>query len=90
MQASFAEFSGFRKQRKLTRRERFLNEMARVVPWERLEARILPHYHPVAGNGRSKPYPLGTMLQVHLLQQWFGYSIRRWKACPRARGGRAA
>jgi transposase, IS5 family len=72
MQVSFAEFSGFRKQRKETRRERFLNEMARVVPWARLEALIAPHY-PVAGNGR-RPYPLGTMLRVHLLQQWFGYS----------------
>ena len=33
----------------------FLAEMARVVPWRRLEALIEPHY-PKAGNGR-KPYP---------------------------------
>ena len=72
MQHSFAEYDGFRKQRKVTRREAFLAEMDRVVPWQRLEALIEPHY-PTAGNGR-KPYPLSTMLRVHFLQHWYGYS----------------
>jgi IS5 family transposase len=72
MQGSFAELDGFRKQRKVTRRESFLAEMERVVPWWRLEALIAPHY-PRAGNGR-KPYPLGVMLRIHLLQHWYGYS----------------
>jgi len=36
MQRSFAEVDGFRKQRKVTRREVFLVEMARVVPWRRM------------------------------------------------------
>ena len=72
MQCSFAEYDGFRKQRKITRREAFLAEMDRVVPWARLEALIEPHY-PVAGNGR-KPYPLSTILRIHFLQHWYGYS----------------
>ena len=72
MQRSFAEYDGFRKQRKITRREAFLAEMERVVPWRRLEALIEPHY-PLAGKGR-KPYRLSTMLRVHLLQHWYGYS----------------
>src|SRR5215210_6340836 len=72
MQRSFAAYDGFRKQRKVTRREAFLTEMDRVVPWPRLEALIAPHY-PVCGNGR-KPYPLSTMLRVHFLQHWYGYS----------------
>ena len=72
MQRSFAEVDGFRKQRKVTRREAFLAEMTRVVPWRRLEGLIEPHY-PTAGNGR-KPYPLGVMLRVHFLQQWYGCS----------------
>ena len=42
---------------KVTRRDAFLAEMARVVAWRRLEALIEPHY-PRAGNGR-KPYSLG-------------------------------
>jgi transposase, IS5 family len=72
MQRSFAEVDGFRKQRKVTRREAFLAEMERVVPWRRLEGLIAPHY-PRAGNGR-RPYPLGVMLRVHFLQHWYGYS----------------
>lgn len=72
MQRSFAEVDGFRKQRKVTRRETFLAEMERVVPWRRLEGLIEPHY-PQAGRGR-RPYPLGTMLRIHFLQHWYGYS----------------
>ena len=55
MQRSFAEVDAFRKQRKVTRREVFLAEMARVVAWRRLEALTELHYLK-AGNGR-KPYP---------------------------------
>jgi IS5 family transposase len=71
-QRSFAEVCGFRKQVKVTRREAFLAEMDRVVPWRRLEGRIAPYY-PTAGNGR-RPYRLGTMLRIYFLQQWYGYS----------------
>ncbi len=54
-----AEYAGKRKQ---TRKELFLIEMDRVVPWKGLIALIEPHY------------PLMAMLRVHLLQNWFGYS----------------
>lgn len=66
---SDAEYGGKRKQ---TRREKFLAEMEQVVPWDRLERLIEPHY-PKAGNGRQ-PYPLATMLRIHFLQQWYGLS----------------
>jgi IS5 family transposase len=33
---------------------------------------IVPFY-PVAGRGR-RPYPVQTMLRVHLMQNWFGLS----------------
>src|SRR6185437_1115669 len=72
MRRSFAELESFRKQRKTTRREAFLAEMERIIPWQRLEALIEPVY-PTAGNGR-RPNPLGTMLRIHLLQHWYGYS----------------
>jgi IS5 family transposase len=72
MQRSFAEYDGFRKQRKPTRKETFLAEMDRVVPWQRLEALIEPHY-PSSGRGR-RPYPLNTMLRIHFLQHWYNYS----------------
>lgn len=66
---SDAEYAGKRKQ---TRREVFLSEMDQVVPWDALLALIEPHY-PKAGRGR-RPYPLATMLRIHLLQQWYGMS----------------
>lgn len=64
-----AEYAGKRKK---TRREVFLEEMAQVVPWKSLVDLIEPFY-PVAGGGRH-PYPLETMLRVHLMQNWFGLS----------------
>lgn len=66
---SDAEYAGKRKR---TRRERFLEEMDQVVPWDALLGLIEPAY-PKAGNGR-RPYPLKTMLRIHLMQNWFGYS----------------
>lgn len=64
-----AEYAGKRKQ---TRREVFLGEMEQVVPWKSLLTLIEPFY-PTAGRGRH-PYPLETMLRVHLMQNWFGLS----------------
>ena len=66
---SDVEYDGKRKR---TRREVFLAEMNRVVPWSKLEAAIEPHY-PKAGGGR-RPYPLSTMLRIHFLQQWYALS----------------
>ena len=63
------EYAGKRKK---TRREVFLGEMEQVVPWKSLLSLIEPFY-PVAGRGRH-PYPLETMLRVHLMQDWFGLS----------------
>jgi IS5 family transposase len=70
-QMSFA-VSEYVKKPKQTRKEKFLQEMGLVVPWARLVAVIEPHY-PKAGNGR-RPYELSTMLRIHFMQQWFGYS----------------
>jgi len=66
---SDAEYAGKRKK---TRREVFLGEMEQVVPWRSLLSLIEPFY-PLAGRGRH-PYPLETMLRVHLMQNWFGLS----------------
>ena len=70
-QLSFSdvEYGGKRKQ---TRREVFLVEMERAVPWRELEDLIEPHY-PKIGGGRP-PYALSTMLRIHCLQQWYGLS----------------
>ena len=64
-----AEYASKKKQ---TRREKFLAEMEQVVPWHLFLKQIEPFY-PVAGRGR-RPYPIQTMLRIHLMQNWFGLS----------------
>ncbi|SED83551.1 IS5 family transposase [Pseudomonas anguilliseptica] len=64
-----AEYAGKRKQ---TRKELFLIEMDRVVPWKGLVTLIDPHYP--KGEGGRPAYALMAMLRVHLMQNWFGYS----------------
>jgi IS5 family transposase len=62
----------YARKKKRTRREVFLAEMDKVVPWKALLALIEPAY-PKAGRGRP-PYALETMLRIHLMQNWFGFS----------------
>ena len=49
-QMSFAQ-SEYAGKKKVTRREKFLGEMERVVPWKRLVALLQPHY-PTGRRGR--------------------------------------
>ena len=49
-QTTFAELEYDLKKRR-TRREKFLEKMDGLIPWERLEARIEP-FHPKAGRSR--------------------------------------
>ena len=60
------------EKKKQTKREKFLSEMDRVVPWEKLLALIEPQY-PKAGNGR-RPMPLERMVRIYFVQQWYGLS----------------
>jgi IS5 family transposase len=60
--------------KKLTRRERFLAEMEKVVPWKALIDLIEPHYPKTSSRGGRPPYALATMLRIHLLQQWYDLS----------------
>ena len=64
--------TGFEKYSKTTRREKFLTEMDRIMPWGELCALIAPVY-PKAGDGRP-PKELEMMLRVYFLQQWFNLS----------------
>src|SRR4051794_33482548 len=64
--------NSFEQYRKPTRREKFLAEMDRVVPWPELCALIEPFY-PQAGNGRP-PVGLERMLRIYFLQHWFNLS----------------
>ncbi|CAD0304644.1 hypothetical protein NCPPB940_05690 [Xanthomonas hortorum pv. taraxaci] len=72
MQLTLSDAEGLGK-RKQTRREIFLSEMERIVPWKQLLVLIEPHY-PVLGRSGRQPYALSTMLRIHLLQQWSALS----------------
>ena len=71
-QPTFAEVP-FEQYRKPTRREQFLNEMNRVVPWAKLVTVIEPVYPKADGPGRP-PVGIERMLRLHCLQQWFNLS----------------
>ena len=63
------EHEGKKKQ---TKREMFLNEMERVIPWDALQNVIEPHY-PKVGKGRL-PHEMKVMLRIYFMQQWYGLS----------------
>lgn len=71
-QDSFAE-AGFEKFRKKTRREQFLEDMDKVVPWQELVEVIEPYYPKVGGRGRP-PVGIERMLRIYFLQHWFNLS----------------
>src|SRR4030043_456971 len=68
---SFASLAYDNKKKK-TRREKFLEEMDKVIPWEEL-LKDIKEYYPKAGNGRQ-PMPLARMLRISFMQQWYGLS----------------
>lgn len=70
-QSSFSDLE-FAAKKRVTRREKFLSEMERVVPWADLLAVVEPHY-PKGKRGRP-PVGLERMLRTYFVQQWFGLS----------------
>jgi transposase, IS5 family len=70
-QISFAEAESAGKKR-VTKRQRFLAEMEKVIPWTRLLSAIEPYY-PKGKRGRP-PIGLERMLRIYFLQQWYGLS----------------
>ena len=64
---------GFERYRKPTRREQFLNEMDKIIPWDELCEVIEPYYPKPEGAGRP-PVGLERMLRIHFLQHWFNLS----------------
>ncbi|OZB52275.1 MAG: IS5/IS1182 family transposase [Thiomonas sp. 15-63-373] len=59
--------------KRVTRREKFLGEMERVVPWARLIAVIEPVY-PKSGRVGRPPIGVERMLRMYFLQQWYSLS----------------
>lgn len=71
-QTTFASLS-YAAKKKPTRRELFLAQMERVVPWGALLALIEPKY-PKAGRRGRPPMALMSMLRIHFMQQWYALS----------------
>lgn len=71
-QRSFASQAEFQKFGRKSRRELFLDEMDRVVPWSALYSLVAPH-DPKAGSGR-RPAGREIMLRTYFVQQWFNLS----------------
>ena len=69
-QRSFAS-AEYAMKKKFTRREKFLADMERVVPWSRLIAVIEPLY-PTSGRVGRQPIGVSRMLRMYCLQQWYG------------------
>ena len=60
---------------KKTRKEVFLEEMNKVVPWQALVALIQPHARGAhQALGGRPPFAVETMLRIHCLQLWWNLS----------------
>ena len=60
--------------KKQTKREKFLAEMEQVVPWQPLIDLIETFYPKKGSKGGRPPFPLETMLRIHLMQHWYSLS----------------
>jgi IS5 family transposase len=74
MKQMMLSMTGYFDKGKKTRREQFLAEMDRVVPWHRLCALIEPHYPKASKAGGRPPIALERMLRIYCLQQWYSLS----------------
>src|SRR5574342_109050 len=74
MKQASLSMTGYFDKGKRTRREVFLAEMERVVPWTRLLALIEPHYPKGSPAGGRPPLPLERMFRIYCLQQWYNLS----------------
>ncbi|MGH3500436.1 MAG: IS5 family transposase [Nocardioidaceae bacterium] len=74
VQPSFAEVE-YGNRRRVSRRERFLEQMNDTVPWARWVGLVEPHYYRERPGKRGrKAKPIETMLRMYLLQVWFNLS----------------
>ena len=63
------EYSG---RKKVTQKEKFLQRMNQIIPWDEWVKKIEPYY-PTGKRGRP-PRGIEVMLRMYLLQVWFNLS----------------
>ena len=69
MTFSDMEYSG---RKKVTQKEKFLQTMNKIIPWDEWVMKIQPYY-PNGKRGRP-PRGIEVMLRMYLLQIWFNLS----------------
>jgi IS5 family transposase len=74
MKQQSQSMTGYFDKGKKTRREQFLAEMDKVVPWGSLCGLIKSHYPKGSPAGGRPPLPLERMLRIYCLQQWYNLS----------------
>ena len=70
-QSSFSDLA-YENKKKITRKEKFLGEMEKVLPWQILLEPVRRHY-PKGKRGRP-PVSVETLLRTYFMQQWYGLS----------------
>lgn len=73
-QPSFTDLE-YGNRRRVSKRERFLEQMEATIPWAVWVGLIEPHYYADRPGKRGrKAKPIETMLRMYLLQVWFSLS----------------
>jgi len=62
------------RQKKQTRRDRFLADLEQLVSWAQLEAQVAPFYSDTTGKRGRPAIGLSRMLRMYVVQQCFGFS----------------
>ncbi|WP_165046368.1 IS5 family transposase [Adlercreutzia sp. ZJ138] len=70
-QITFADIQNASRKR-VTKREEFLRQMDKAIPWEALVALVKPYYF--EGKRGRKPMGIEKMLRMYFLQLWFNLS----------------
>jgi len=65
-------FLSIAQNKKTLRCECFLNEMKKIIPWQKVCDLIRPYYS--TGALGRKPMPMLTMIKIYCLQQWYQLS----------------
>jgi len=73
-QPSFTDVE-YGNRRRVSKREKFLEQMDATIPWATWVGLIEPHYYADRpGKTGRKAKPIATMLRMYLLQAWFSLS----------------
>jgi len=65
--------AGFELYRNPARREQFLDEMEKLIPWRDL-CKVIKRFYPKPEGACRPPIGLERMLRIHFPQHWFNLS----------------